>query len=44
MKPNKSFVKGRDRWEDLGVDGRITLSWTLERYGANWVWLAQDRF
>jgi hypothetical protein len=26
--------KGRDHWEDLGVDGRITLRWTLERYGS----------
>jgi hypothetical protein len=23
--------KGRVRWEDLGVDGRITLRWTLGR-------------
>jgi hypothetical protein len=23
--------KGRDYWEDLGVGGRITLRWTLER-------------
>jgi hypothetical protein len=26
--------KGRDHWEDLGVGGRITLSWTLERGGS----------
>jgi hypothetical protein len=26
--------KGRDHWEDLGVVGRITLSWTLGRYGS----------
>jgi hypothetical protein len=25
--------KGRDHWEDLGVDGRITLRWTLGRQG-----------
>jgi hypothetical protein len=25
--------KGRDHWEDLGVCGRITLSWTLGRQG-----------
>jgi hypothetical protein len=24
-------LKGRDYWEDLGVGGRITLSWTLGR-------------
>jgi hypothetical protein len=23
--------KSRDHWEDLGVGGRITLRWTLER-------------
>jgi len=23
--------KARDHWEDLGVDGRITLRWTLGR-------------
>jgi hypothetical protein len=23
--------KVRDHWEDLGVGGRITLRWTLER-------------
>jgi hypothetical protein len=26
--------KGRDHWEDLGVDGRITLRWTLGRQGS----------
>jgi hypothetical protein len=25
--------KVRDHWEDLGVGGRITLRWTLGRYG-----------
>jgi hypothetical protein len=24
-------LKGRDHWEDLGVDERITLRWTLVR-------------
>jgi hypothetical protein len=26
--------KVRDNWEDLCVGGRITLGWTLERYGS----------
>jgi hypothetical protein len=26
-------LKGRDHWEEKGVDGRITLRWTLGRYG-----------
>jgi hypothetical protein len=25
--------KARDHWEDLGAVGRITLRWTLGRYG-----------
>jgi hypothetical protein len=25
--------KGRDHWEDLGVSRKITLRWTLGRYG-----------
>jgi hypothetical protein len=31
-------AKGRDHWVDVGVGGRITLSWTLRElgdYGAN---------
>jgi hypothetical protein len=24
--------KVRDHWEDLGVGGRITLRWSIERY------------
>jgi hypothetical protein len=26
--------KARDHWEDLGVGGRITLRWTLQRQGS----------
>jgi hypothetical protein len=29
--------KVRDHWEDLGVGGKITLSWTLERQGFGWL-------
>jgi hypothetical protein len=28
--------KGRDHWEDLGIGGRITLRWTLERDRDRW--------
>jgi hypothetical protein len=26
--------KGRDHWEDLGIDWRITLRWALGGYGS----------
>jgi hypothetical protein len=36
-------LKGRDRQEDLGVDGRIVLKWILGKYGwrvwIGFVWL-----
>jgi hypothetical protein len=43
--------KGGVHWEDLGIDGRILLRWTLGRYGwmdgwmdgEKWIRLAQDR-
>jgi hypothetical protein len=38
--------KGRDHWEDLDIDGRITLRWTLREIGIegeNWNSLPQDR-
>jgi hypothetical protein len=30
-------LKGRDHLENLGVDGKIILEWTLGKYVA-WVW------
>jgi hypothetical protein len=30
-------MKGRDHWEDLGVDGRIVLEQVLEKQGLD-VW------
>jgi hypothetical protein len=36
-------LKGGDHWEDLGIDGRITLRWILGRYGLRmwigFIWL-----
>jgi hypothetical protein len=32
--------EGRDHWEDLGVGGRMTLSWTLGRQG----WMGRTGF
>jgi hypothetical protein len=36
-------LKGGDHWEDLGVDGRITLRWILGKYGLGmwigFIWL-----
>jgi hypothetical protein len=28
--------KGRDRWDDVGVGGKIILRWTLGRYRSMW--------
>jgi hypothetical protein len=33
-------LKGRDHWEDQGVGGRITVTWTLGR----WRWMGQTGF
>jgi hypothetical protein len=30
----KEALKVRDHWEDLGIGGRITLNWTLGRWGS----------
>jgi len=30
-------LKGRDRSEDLGIDGKIILEWSLGKYGGK-VW------
>jgi hypothetical protein len=35
--------KIRDHWEDLGVGGRIKLSWKIGIDGANWIQLTQNR-
>ena len=38
--------RGRDRWADQGVDGRIILGWTFRRWGVgheDWIVLAQDK-
>jgi hypothetical protein len=28
--------KARDHWEDIGVGGRISISWILGRWGLMW--------
>jgi hypothetical protein len=33
--------KEREHSEDLRVDGRITLKWTLEKYGMDCIRMAQ---
>jgi len=39
-------LKGRDHTEDIGVNGKITLEWILEKIWlktVEWMQLAQDR-
>jgi hypothetical protein len=36
-------LKGGDHWEDLGVDGRITLRWIIGFGDVDWIHLAEDR-
>jgi hypothetical protein len=39
------ILKGRDRSEDLGIDGRIIFEWILGKYGGKlwtgfmWLWI-----
>jgi len=39
-------LKGRDHSEDLGIDGKTILEWSLGKWGwesVDWIHLAQDR-
>jgi hypothetical protein len=38
-------LKGRNYWENLGLDGRIILKWIFKMLdrGMDWIALAQDR-
>jgi hypothetical protein len=38
-------LKERDYSEELGIDGKIILEWTLEKWweGVDWIDLVQDR-
>jgi hypothetical protein len=36
-------LKGREHFEDLGVDGAIISEWVLVWEGVDWMYLAQDR-
>jgi hypothetical protein len=35
--------EGRNHLEDPGVEGRIILKWTFEKWNGAWTDLAQDR-
>jgi hypothetical protein len=32
-------TKGRDNFEDIGINGRTVLEWVLEKYGGK-LWIA----
>jgi hypothetical protein len=32
-----------DHLGDLGIDGRIILTWILKKLGVDWIQVAQDR-
>jgi hypothetical protein len=40
-------LKERVHFEEIGIDGRIILTWILNKYywegGVDWIYLAQDR-
>jgi hypothetical protein len=37
------YLKGKEHFGDLGVDGRIILKWTLHKQLVKWIQLAQNR-
>jgi len=40
-----SFLRERDHWGDVDIDGRIILRWIFGKWkgGGDWMELAQDR-